>query len=167
MGEGVIVGSHVYAAEKFLEDSPTLIQASVSAHRLLKPDGSIILCVPDDRVAYHAGTSRLGELVGLNSSFLGIEWLLQGDWDYPDFKAVMKNGSVPFTDAQYESGGWQCAQWMMEHDFGRQRIVTHQAVAGDEVRGPGLGKLDPGVGFNHGRLTNVINAELAAAGYEG
>jgi len=167
MGEQVIVEGEPWPAETFLEQSPTLIKASVSAHRLVKPDGSIVLLVDDENVAYHAGESRLGELVGLNPTFLGIEFLLPGPWLYQDFKSSMKRGTPHFTEAQYESGGWQCAQWMMAYDFGRQRIVTHQAVAGDEVRGPGLGKLDPGVGFNHGRLTNVINAELAAAGVEG
>ncbi|KKM88500.1 hypothetical protein LCGC14_1258210, partial [marine sediment metagenome] len=45
----------------------------------------------------------------------------------------------------------------------RHRIVTHQQVAGDDVRGPGLGKLDPGNGFNHGRLTNFITRFLKEA----
>ncbi len=167
MGERIIVGEQTYDAELFLALSPDLIKKSVSAHRLVKPDGSMVLLVDDNFVSYHAGESRLGELVGLNSTFLGIEFLLPGKWAYPEFKVAMKKGLPAFTDAQYESGGWQCAQWMMAYEFGRQRIVDHQAVAGDDVRGPGLGKIDPGVGFNHGRLTNVINAELAAAGYQG
>ena len=164
MGENIDLGTKVVPAEVFLEKSPEYCNTTLSAHRLLKPDGSIVLLVDDENVAYHAGESRLGELVGLNGTFLGMEWLLPGDWIYePDFKNNMQRGTVKFTDAQYESGGWQCAMWMLEYDFGRSRIVDHQAVAGDDVRGPGLGKLDPGVGFNHGRLTNVINAELAAA----
>lgn len=168
MGEQVMVDGMTIPAESFLEESPTLVKASLSAHRLVKPDGSIVLLVDDENVAHHAGESRLGELIGLNPTFLGMEFLLPGPWLYePDFKNAMKRGTPQFTDAQYESGGWQCAQWMMAYEFGRARIVTHQAVAGDDVRGPGLGKLDPGVGFNHGRLTNVINSELAAAGYTG
>ncbi len=164
MGEGIDLGTEVVSAAVFLEKSPEYCNKTLSANRLLKPDGSIVLLVDDENVAYHAGESRLGELIGLNETFLGMEWLLPGEWNYPEFKKAMQTGNTPFTDAQYESGGWQCAKWMLEHDFGRQRIVDHQAVAGDDVRGPGLGKLDPGVGFNHGRLTNVINAELEAAG---
>jgi N-acetyl-anhydromuramyl-L-alanine amidase AmpD len=166
MGEFIVVGADVVTAQEFLARSPELANESLSAHRLVKPDGTIELLVDDENIAHHAGESRLGELIGLNATFLGIEFLLPGEWSYADFKRAMKRGSRSFTDEQYESGGWQCANWMLAHDFGRQRIVTHQAVAGDDVRGPGFGKLDPGVGFNHGRLTNVINAELEAAGQQ-
>ena len=84
-----------------------------------------------------------------------------------EFPAMAPEGEVEFTDAQYESGGWQYAQWMMTHTFGRDRIATHQYVAPDDVRGPGLGKHDPGRGFRMQRLQQSISNHLAAAGYIG
>ena len=157
MGEYIIVpGKGTFPAAEFLERSPELVGASLSAHGLVVPNGDLVRLVEDDRVAYHAGDSRLGELVGLNRTFLGLEWLLPGEWDITRFNEAMRKGTAKFTDEQYESGGWWCAQKMQEHDFERHRVVTHAQVAGDDVRGPGLGKLDPGVGFNHGRLTNSI-----------
>ena len=164
MGELVVVpGKGTYPAAEFLERSPELVGSSYSAHRLVDPEGDIVVCVPDDRLAFHAGDSRLGELIGLNKTFLGLEWLLPGEWVYGDFVVEMGRGNVGYTDEQYESGGWQYAQWMQEHDFERPRIVTHAQVAGDDVRGPGLGKRDPGVGFNHGRLTMAIDRATQGA----
>ncbi len=158
MGEFIEVPNKgMYPAAEFLERSPELVGSSYSAHRLLTPSGEIIVCVPDDRLAFHAGDSRLGELIGLNRTFLGLEWLVEGEWHITAFNEAMRKGTAKFTDKQYESGGWQYAQWMLDYAIPRHRIVTHAQVAGDDVRGPGLGKLDPGVGFNHGRLTNSIN----------
>jgi N-acetyl-anhydromuramyl-L-alanine amidase AmpD len=168
MGENVIVPSRgVFPAANFLEDSPDLIGFSLSCHRLLHPDGSITVCVDDDRVAYHAGESQFGELRNLNQVMLGMEWLVAGDWDYERFIHGMRAGTIKYTDEQYESGAWQYAQWMMDHTFGRDRIVSHSSVAGDEVRGPGLGKHDPGKGFNWPRLQESISRHLTAAGYMG
>jgi len=164
MGQFVVVPDvGVYPAAEFLERSPELVSSSYSAHRLLEPNGDIIVCVPDDRLAFHAGDSRLGDLIGLNKTFLGLEWLVEGEWHITAFNDAMRKGTAKFTDEQYESGGWQYAQWMLAHDIPRHRIVTHQQVAGDDVRGPGLGKLDPGNGFNHGRLTNFITRFLKEA----
>lgn len=161
MGQFVVVPDvGIYPAAEFLERSPELVSSSYSAHRLVEPNGDIVVCVPDDRLAFHAGDSRLGELIGLNKTFLGLEWLVEGEWHITAFNDAMRKGTAKFTDEQYESAGWQYAQWMEAHDFGRHRIVTHAQVAGDDVRGPGLGKLDPGVGFNHGRLSNFINRSM-------
>ena len=157
MGELVIVPEKgTYPAAEFLERSPELVGSSYSAHRLVAPNGDIIVCVPDDRLAFHARDSRLGELVGLNKSFLGLEWPLPGKWIYGDFVVEMGRGNVGYTDEQYEAGGELYAQWMREHGFDRSRIVTHAQVAGDDVRGEGNGKTDPGIGFNQGMLTNAI-----------
>ena len=161
MAERLTVTNHgIFDAAVFLEKSPELVGTSLSAHRLVKPDGTIVVCVPDDRVAYHAGASKLGDLVGLNATFLGIEFLLAGEWNYPDFKQAMLTGSAQFTEAQYDAGGWQLAAWMRAWQFGYERVVDHRAVASDAVRGMGLGKLDPGVGFNHGMLTDSIRRHL-------
>ncbi len=146
----------------FLNKSPEFTGGALSAHCLIHPNGDITRCVPDDERAWHAGHSRFGTLDNLNETFLGAEFLLPGEWQYDEFKREMHRGNVGFTDEQYEAGGELYAQWMREHGFDRSRVVTHAQVAGDDVRGPGLGKLDPGVGFNHGRLTIAIDRAAAA-----
>lgn len=44
-----------------------------SAHVVVDRDGSVIQCVPFTKVAWHAGRSRWGDLVGLNQHSIGIE----------------------------------------------------------------------------------------------
>ncbi|KKN68911.1 hypothetical protein LCGC14_0446970 [marine sediment metagenome] len=158
MGEYIVVpGKGTFHATEFLERSPELVGKTLSAHCLGQPNGEIVRLVPDDRLAWHAGESRLGDLIGLNKTFLGYEWLVPGEWHITAFNDAMRTGKAQFTPEQYESGGWQYAQWMNAYDFGRHRVVTHAQVAGDDVRGPGRGKLDPGVGFNQGRLSIAID----------
>jgi len=157
MGENIFAPQLVPAWE-FLRDSPQFTGGALSAHCLIHPNGDITRCVPDDERAWHAGHSRFGTLDNLNETFLGAEFLLSGDWHYdPDFLREMGRGNLGYTDEQYEAGGELYAQWMREHGFDRSRIVSHSQVAGDDVRGEGKGKLDPGVGFNHGRLTMAID----------
>lgn len=50
-----------------------------SAHVVIDRDGSIIQCVPFTKIAWHAGKSRWGDLVGLNQHSLGIELANWGD----------------------------------------------------------------------------------------
>jgi N-acetyl-anhydromuramyl-L-alanine amidase AmpD len=158
MGEFIWIQSkgQYIPAWDFLDESPQVTGVALSAHRLICPDGEVIRCVPDDHRANHAGHSKFGALENLNRTFLGAEFLLPGDWTYGEFIIEMGRGNVGFTDEQYEAGGELYAQWMKDHDFDRPRVVTHAQVAGDDVRGEGRGKRDPGVGFNQGKLTNAI-----------
>ena len=157
MGEYIKVGDEVIAAWHFLDQSPDLVGEALSVHCLIDPSGRIIRCVPDNHRANHAGHSRFGFLEDLNWTFLGAEFLLPGTWVYADFLTEMGRGNVGFTDAQYEAGGELYAKWMKDYDFARSRIVGHSVVSGDEVRGQGRAKKDPGVGLNQGRLTIAID----------
>ena len=156
MGEYIVVEDGTRSALDFLRESPDLTGESYSAHCLVKPDGTLQQCVDDHKEAFHAGFSRRGNLTLLNRSFLGLEFLLPGTWSYGPFIKEMKTGSVHFTEAQYRTAGWRYASWMLAYGFGRGDVVSHSSVAGDNVRGEGKGKRDPGVGFNHGMLTNWI-----------
>ena len=164
MGEQIVVGDEEIDAWDFLDRSPDLIGSTLSVHALIPPEPPIIRCVPDDAIAFHAGHSRFGQLESLNQTFLGAEFLLPGVWDYGRFKEEMLRGNVGYTDAQYEMGGWLYAHWMLEHSFERYRVAPHSQVSGDAVRGERKGKIDPGVSFNHGRLTNEINRNLKEMG---
>jgi len=123
--------------------------------------------VSDDRVAFHAGESQFDELRNLNETFLGLELIVEGEWEYSEFVKALDSGENLYSEEQYFSAGWQCAQWMMEHKFGRDRIASHSLVAGDDVRGPGLGKHDPGTGFSWLELQEQISFHLEAAGHIG
>ena len=152
-----MVDGEAIPAWHFLDQSPELVGEALSVHCLIEPSGEIIRCVPDDHRANHAGHSKFGPLENLNWTFLGAEFLLPGTWTYAAFVQEMGRGDVGFTNAQYEAGGELYAGWMQTHYFPRSRIVGHSTVAGDDVRGEGRGKTDPGVGFHHGRLTIAID----------
>jgi N-acetylmuramoyl-L-alanine amidase len=48
-------------------------EASASAHLVIGRDGSVTQMVPFNRKAWHAGTSRWGDVIGLNGHSIGIE----------------------------------------------------------------------------------------------
>ena len=160
MGERIILGPEkgTVPALTLLKRSHMLLGTTLSVHCLIKPNGTIVRCVEDDREAYHAGHSKFGEFENLNRSFLGAEFLLAGEWIYdPDFKNEMGRGKIGYTAEQYEAGGWLYATWMKAHGFGLNQILGHFQVSGDHVRGKGKGKTDPGVGFNRGRFNLAIH----------
>lgn len=157
IGERVVLGDKgTVPALTLLKRSHMLLGATISVHALVKPDGTIIRCVDDDREAYHAGHSKFGELENLNRTFLGAEFLVAGEWDYAAFRQEMLRANVGYTAEQYDAGGWLYASWMKAHDFNLNQVVRHMQVSGDHVRGNGKGKLDPGVGFNRGRFSMSV-----------
>jgi len=162
MGERIIVQRDPIDAWEFLDESPDLIGELLSVHAICHPDGTLTVCADDGAKCNHAGVSHLADMSDLNWTFLGIEFLLQGAWAYRDFRKAMDTGAVRYTDAQYEAGGWWIATKMRQYGFGRGRVARHSQVSGDDIRGRGLGKRDPGVGFNDGRLTVAIDRWLEA-----
>jgi N-acetyl-anhydromuramyl-L-alanine amidase AmpD len=141
------MGEHIYFEGALLDAHTALDRQGVSAHCLITPAGEIVSCCGVDRIAYHAGKSQLGAERDLNRTFLGAEFLLAGEHDYTSF---LKGIAQPdaYTLAQYQAGGWLYASWGKAFGFGPERIKGHSDVAGDEVRGPGNGKRDPGAGFD-------------------
>lgn len=136
--------------------APDALKAQkLSVHAMVTPDGQILACVGVQHVAYHAGKSRFAEETDLNECWLGAEFLVAGHHDWPDFKRIITAPAptTPYTESQYKAGGWLYATWMLSFPtITVDRIVAHQAVAGDDVRGPGQGKLDPGPTFNWSRF---------------
>lgn len=95
-------------------------ERKVSAHLVVQRDGSVVQCVPFDRVAYHAGVSEWTDpnsgkrYTGLNSCSIGIEIANCGDLDREKFPNTMgpplagtviprKNGFEVFPEAQLET----------------------------------------------------------------
>ncbi len=121
--------------------------SGLSVHGYIAPDGTWIdgLAVPER--AAHAGKSRFGEWDGLNSHFLGFELLVDGLNDYGKFVNRIDN-DYPYSEAQLETAAAKCREWMGAYGIPPEHIVAHSEVSGDDVRGAGRGKPDPGKSFD-------------------
>lgn len=118
----------------------------VSAHLLVRRDGTLVQYVPLHKRAWHAGASCFGDRERCNDFSIGIE--LEGD-DY-----------TPFTTEQYRVLGSVCRQLLaaypaLHHD----RIVGHSDIA------PGR-KTDPGPYFDWVRLHQEIQRPSSDARFD-
>lgn len=144
-----------------------------SAHAIVEPLGTVHLICDADKVAWHAGRSRFGDEVNLNKVSLGVEVLVRGRHDYigsrrAEIRALGLGYDGSFIDAikrpdcysnlQYKALAWLVHHWMTEHHrITFDRIVGHSRIAGDDVRGGGRGKRDPGDGFDWHRLWDEVD----------
>ena len=85
-----------------------------SAHVVIERDGSVIQCVPWDKVAWHAGRSRWRNLSGLNAHSFGIEL---ANWGY-----LKRAGD-----------GWSCWTGARVHD---PVVAVHRNGNPDRLRNP-------------------------------
>lgn len=103
--------------------------AGVSAHAVIAADGEVTLCVPAERVAWHARE--------YNGAWLGLE-------------LVQPRLGDPFTEAQYCSAGWWVEQMSTRFGFALSSaaLPEHRAIP------PGIrdGKSDIGPPFDVTRL---------------
>ena len=119
-----------------------LTRVGLSAHAFIDMDGTQIFGVPLDRIAYHAGLSKIGNHSNLNNQWLGIEVLVKGHHNWASFRQAIMEGD-PFTEEQYRSTATVCRDWMGECPFiQKELIVGHNEVSGPEVRPDP--KIDPG-----------------------
>lgn len=141
-----------------------LEQSGLSVHALIYPNGNILRTAHDEDIAYHAGKSKIlvGDIIweGLNTVSLGAEFLLAGDHDYSSLLRGMADPDA-YSDAQYRMGAELYAGWCKTYSIPVEQIVRHSDVSGDDVRGEGQGKRDPGVGFDMGRFRNLVRAAMA------
>ncbi len=118
----------------------------VSAHVLIRRDGSVHQFVPFDERAWHAGVSEYRGRTGCNDFSIGIE--LEGTDD------------LPYEPAQYVSLATLIAALLDAYPgLSADRIVGHSDIA------PGR-KTDPGLSFDWSRLRADV-ARRAAAGEAG
>lgn len=107
----------------------TIQDMEVSAHLLIKRDGSIIQFVPFDKRAWHAGESNFNGRANCNDFSIGIE--LEGTDD------------IAYTDAQYEH--LNAVIKTLKSHYPINNIVGHNDIA------PGR-KTDPGVSFDWSKI---------------
>lgn len=120
----------------------TIYAARVSAHLLVRRDGSIIQYVPFAQRAWHAGKSSFQGREACNDFSLGIE--LEG------------TDTEPYTPAQYEQLAQTIAALCRAYPtLSVERIVGHSDIA------PGR-KSDPGEAFDWASARGLIAQTVAA-----
>lgn len=110
----------------------------VSAHAVIRRDGTITQYVPFGMRAWHAGQSEYHGRSGCNDFSIGIE--LEG------------TDATPYTDAQYESLASLVRALLSTYPtLSMERIAGHSDIA------PGR-KTDPGPAFDWPRWRNMLEA---------
>ena len=120
---GVVI--HYISARNILPKDPFNLDAiisifkkyHVSAHGLIRRDGTFIELVPKEFIAYHAGYSRMNGRDWCNNFTFGYELEGGSDWD--------------FTDEQIIVLADELAKDMTEHQFTLEWIQGHDRVRYD------------------------------------
>lgn len=123
MGEFIAENGDVYSARNYLD------KLGWSVHYFIKPSGDIIQCRANNQTAWHAA--------GHNENSIGIEFLVEGQHDYPSFLQSIEYNWC--RKAQYDAGIELVRDLFAE--FGDMMLVRHSDIS------PGR-KLDPGNGFH-------------------
>lgn len=113
-------------------DFAPIAEHKVSAHVLIRRDGSIVQFVPFHRRAWHAGISSYQGRENCNDFSIGIE--LEG------------TDTLPYENAQYQVLATLIDALRIAYpSLSRQKIVGHSEIAPDR-------KTDPGQAFDWDRL---------------
>ncbi len=150
MSEYVVSEGNTIFALDFLNE------IQLGCHYFIAPDGLVLNGVNPDFRTPHVGRSELGGRKWLNETSIGIEFLVPGVNTYSKFLKTL-NCKNPFTSEQYTAGAGLVAKLKKnfpEIDKGH-RVVGHDNVSGDDVRGEGRGKKDPGSKFDWGKLNSL------------
>jgi len=117
---------------------PEVSRLRVSAHALIRRDGTIVQYVPFGQRAWHAGQSHYRGRSACNDFSIGIE--LEG------------TDSIPYTDAQYEQLALLVEALLATYpSLSVDHVVGHSDVA------PGR-KTDPGPSFDWDRWRAILRA---------
>lgn len=111
----------------------TLERTQVSAHYVICKDGMLYHMLNDYLRAWHAGTSKWGNLTDINSASIGIE--------------IDNNGRDTFTEAQLNTLMGLLANLKEAHNIPVANFIGHADIA------PGR-KIDPNVNFPWKRLAD-------------
>jgi N-acetylmuramoyl-L-alanine amidase len=102
-------------------------EAAVSAHYVIKEDGTVLRLVAEDRRAWHAGKSYWRGITDINSASVGIEIVNPGH----------EFGYRPFPDEQIAALIPLVADIKARHGIGRGNIVGHSDIAPTRKDDPG------------------------------
>lgn len=149
MGEFINDGNEIRYAKDWLN------YLKLSAHSLIKPNGDEDIMVEAPNKALHAGISQNNGLSNLNNHYLGIEVLVEGIHDFNTFLKDIKDPKV-FKKEQYITLVALVKKWMEKYNIPLDNIVRHSSVSGDDIRGKGKGKVDPGSGFEWNKFLSEL-----------
>lgn len=126
-------------------------EAKVSAHYLITEEGGVIRLVPEDKRAWHAGSSFWRGIPDVNSASIGIELVHPGHGlGYRGFAEAQIDALIPLL-----------ARIVKQYDIPRANVVGHSDVAP-------MRKVDPGELFPWDRLARhklcLPKPECLAAG---
>ncbi len=147
--QGLIV--HYISARHTKPDDPydvdeivrILEEYGLGYHDLIPREGGVVELVPAPLRAWHAGESQWNGRTDCNSWTLGVALIgMHGD---------------RFTSPQYDDLAQRTAQHVQRFPIDRDLILGHDQVAGDDVRGEGNGKIDPGPSFDWNRFGTTID----------
>lgn len=157
--KGIIVHSmaeYLKMPEGPMKAHDFLKSVKLSVHGFIHPDGTYEKMVSSPGKAYHAGKSEWNGLQHLNSHYLGFELLVQGEHDFGTFsKAIEEEGT--YTEEQFKTSVETVKWWMNEYDIPADNVVRHSDCSGDDIRGKGKGKTDPGSAFDWERFKKEIS----------
>ena len=158
--KGIIVHSmteYLKMPEGPMKDHDFLKSVKLSVHGFIHPDGTYEKMIETPGKAAHAGASKWNGLEMLNSHYLGFELLVKGEHDFGTFsKAIETPGT--YTEAQFKSAVEVCKWWIKEYNIPIENVVRHSDCSGDDVRGKGQGKTDPGSAFDWNRFKKELVA---------
>jgi len=124
-----------------------LKSVNLSVHGFIHPNGTYEKMIETPNKAAHAGKSKWGDLEMLNGHFLGFELLVPGEHDFGTFSKAIETADT-YTQAQFDKAVEVCQWWIKEYNIPVENVVRHSDCSGDDVRGKGQGKTDPGSAFD-------------------
>jgi len=124
-----------------------LKSVNLSVHGFIHPNGTYEKMIETPNKAAHAGKSKWGDLEMLNGHFLGFELLVPGEHDFCTFSKAIETAGT-YTQAQFDKAVEVCQWWIKEYNIPVENVVRHSDCSGDDVRGKGQGKTDPGSAFD-------------------
>lgn len=132
-----------------------------SYHRLYYDTGETKSMRKLTEIAHHAGVSKWGNDTNLNKCSIGLCIILRDAYDWETF--LKENDNIEaFSNEMYIKLANDCANiaQMFDIEPSIYTILEHNEVSGDDVRGKGKGKIDPGNSFDKIRLLGMIQAKL-------
>lgn len=97
--------------------------AKVSAHYLISKRGKIFQMVDDSNIAWHAGVSRWGGDINLNSKSIGIELVNNGDETFPKIQIKSLSRLIKILKKKYR--------------IKKENILGHSDIAPERKKDPG------------------------------
>tara|TARA_B100002051_G_scaffold123392_1_gene117551 strand:+ start:1519 stop:2244 length:726 start_codon:yes stop_codon:yes gene_type:complete len=103
------------------------INSKVSCHYFIRKNGEIILMVPENYVAWHAGKSNWGKYSSLNNFSIGVELQNSGhQYGYKNFETKQINSLIKL-----------CKKISKKFKIKKQNILGHSDISFDRKQDPG------------------------------